>query len=117
MSCTSYHSGKGPAGAAGAVAAGALPSLDGAPEGIRTPDTQLRRLVLYPAELQARESIPSVQTTGPPPGMRRDLVGATGFEPATLCSQSRCATRLRYAPILLRINTLCNVTRNGNSIR
>src|SRR4051794_9928120 len=29
--------------------------------------------------------------------MRR-LVGAAGFEPATLCSQSRCATRLRYAP-------------------
>jgi hypothetical protein len=27
-----------------------------------------------------------------------NLVGATGFEPATLCSQSRCATRLRYAP-------------------
>ena len=27
------------------------------------------------------------------------LVGAAGFEPATLCSQSRCATRLRYAPI------------------
>src|SRR4051812_3991831 len=26
------------------------------------------------------------------------MVGATGFEPATLCSQSRCATRLRYAP-------------------
>ncbi len=26
------------------------------------------------------------------------LVGATGFEPATLCSQSRCATGLRYAP-------------------
>ena len=25
-------------------------------------------------------------------------VGATGFEPATLCSQSRCATGLRYAP-------------------
>ncbi len=28
------------------------------------------------------------------------LVGATGFEPATLCSQSRCATGLRYAPKL-----------------
>ena len=27
------------------------------------------------------------------------LVGAEGFEPPTLCSQSRCATRLRYAPI------------------
>ncbi len=26
------------------------------------------------------------------------LVGATGFEPATSCSQSRRATRLRYAP-------------------
>lgn len=26
------------------------------------------------------------------------LVGAAGFELATLCSQSRCATRLRYAP-------------------
>jgi hypothetical protein len=28
------------------------------------------------------------------------LVGAEGFEPPTLCSQSRCATRLRYAPTL-----------------
>ena len=26
------------------------------------------------------------------------LVGAKGFEPSTLCSQSRCATRLRHAP-------------------
>jgi hypothetical protein len=26
------------------------------------------------------------------------LVGAAGFEPATLCSQSRCATGLRYTP-------------------
>jgi len=25
-------------------------------------------------------------------------VGVTGFEPATVCSQSRCATRLRYTP-------------------
>jgi hypothetical protein len=28
------------------------------------------------------------------------MVGAEGFEPPTLCSQSRCATRLRYAPIV-----------------
>jgi hypothetical protein len=27
------------------------------------------------------------------------MVGAARFELATLCSQSRCATRLRYAPI------------------
>jgi hypothetical protein len=33
------------------------------------------------------------------------LVGAAGFELATLCSQSRCATRLRYAPTA-RILTL-----------
>src|SRR5439155_18018432 len=29
-----------------------------------------------------------------------EMVGATGFEPATPCAQGRCATRLRYAPIL-----------------
>src|ERR1035437_648390 len=32
------------------------------------------------------------------------LVGAEGFEPPTLCSQSRCATRLRYAPTLFDCN-------------
>ena len=26
------------------------------------------------------------------------MVGAKGFEPSTLWSQTRCATRLRYAP-------------------
>ena len=39
----------------------------------------LQHPVLYPAELLA-------------------LVGAAGFEPATTWSQTRCATRLRYAP-------------------
>ena len=33
------------------------------------------------------------------------MVGAEGFEPPTLCSQSRCATRLRYAPTLLFSHT------------
>ena len=28
----------------------------------------------------------------------RKVVGETGFEPATLWSQTRCATRLRYSP-------------------
>ena len=27
-------------------------------------------------------------------------VGVAGFEPTTLCSQSRCATKLRYTPLL-----------------
>ena len=33
------------------------------------------------------------------------MVGAEGFEPTTLCSQSRCATRLRYAPMSSSIVT------------
>src|SRR5207302_1626359 len=36
-----------------------------------------------------------------PPGAEAaegPLVGATGFEPATTCTPSKCATRLRYAP-------------------
>lgn len=28
------------------------------------------------------------------------MVGARGFEPPTPCSRSRCATRLRYAPLM-----------------
>ena len=34
------------------------------------------------------------------------LVGAAGFEPATLWSQTRCATRLRYAPIAVLIQQI-----------
>ena len=56
----------------------------GLPGGTRTPDPQLRRLVLYPVELRA---------AGP-----ARLVGAAGFELATYWSQTSCATRLRYAP-------------------
>ena len=38
-------------------------------------------------------------TKGPKTGLcDGGMVGAAGFELATLCSQSRCATRLRYAP-------------------
>ena len=33
-------------------------------------------------------------------GRLAEMVGAEGFEPPTLCSQSRCATRLRYAPMV-----------------
>ncbi len=32
-----------------------------------------------------------------------EMVGAEGFEPPALCSQSRCATRLRYAPTKVSI--------------
>ncbi len=50
--------------------------VNGALWAIRTPDPQLRRLLLYPAELRAQ------------------LVGTIGFEPTTSCSQSKRSTRL-----------------------
>jgi hypothetical protein len=34
------------------------------------------------------------------------MVGVAGFEPATLWSQTRCATRLRYTPIQVLIQQL-----------
>ena len=45
------------------------------------------------------------------------LVGATGFEPATLCSQSRCATKLRHTPtpnILLNRRCAVKFWLNGD---
>jgi hypothetical protein len=33
------------------------------------------------------------------PDHRVRFIGAAGFEPATPCSQSRCATKLRHAPL------------------
>ena len=79
--------------------------------------------MLYPVELRAlwnhprrtayRSSASDLQTPGcrhhvqhstEPPESRarlqdsRCVVGVEGFEPPTPCSQSRCATRLRYTP-------------------
>src|SRR3972149_1418155 len=59
---------------------------DGAAGRIRTCDLVIRSHLLYPSELQ-------------PQTLFYFMVGARGFEPPTPCSQSRCATRLRYAPI------------------
>ena len=64
-----------------------MPRPDGAPGRTRTCNHRLRRPVLYPVELRAQTGIETSR-----------MVGAEGFEPPTLCSQSRCATRLRYAP-------------------
>src|SRR5208283_5279069 len=81
---------------------------------------RLRRPVLYPVELRAllktstysakrisfRPVLGSCQQTELMSarglyGLCQDfaiLVGEEGFEHPTLCSQSRCATRLRHAP-------------------
>jgi site-specific DNA recombinase len=38
---------------------------------------------------------------------KHQIVGAAGFEPATPCSQSRCATRLRHAPMTTKSRRRC----------
>lgn len=58
----------------------------GAPDRNRTCNPRLRRPVLYPVELRVH----SVRLGS--------VVGAVGFELTTTWSQTRCATRLRYAP-------------------
>ncbi len=71
----------------------------GLPGGDRTPDPQLRRLLLYPTELRTvmyrtRQNAPQ---TGECEAFRK-MVGVQGFEPWTPWSQTRCATRLRHTP-------------------
>ncbi len=39
------------------------------------------------------------------------MVGARGFEPPAPCSQSRCATRLRYAPTFCALLALFIIVR------
>ena len=71
----------------------------GLPDWIRTSDLRLRRPVLYPVELRARIArLSGIASRRYRFLIQKLLVGAVGFELTTLCSQSRCATRLRYAP-------------------
>src|SRR5690242_20942799 len=44
----------------------------------------------------------------------KGMVGAAGFEPATFCSQSRRATRLRYAPTELAFDTRFDIARQAS---
>ena len=39
------------------------------------------------------------------------MVGVAGFEPATLWSQTRCATRLRYTPEVVLLQYLLNISK------
>src|ERR1700680_431320 len=56
-----------------------LPARNGAPEGIRTPDPQIRSLVLYPAELPAPR-VPVAQSRAQ---AKRPLRHGTAGKPAT----------------------------------
>src|SRR5699024_921113 len=61
----------------------------------------------------ARCCLWSVMVWRPVPGhaSAHDLpVGATGFEPATLRSQSGCATKLRHAPFVVPLAPACRQT-------
>ncbi len=64
----------------------------GTPGRTRTCNRRLRRPMLYPVELRARCPDPLCKNG-------TTVVGAERFELPTLCSQSRCATRLRHAPV------------------
>ena len=81
----------------------------GDPGGIRTPDPRLRRPLLYPTELlnhivklveraMGIEPTTSAWKAEVLPLNYTRMVGVAGFEPATPCSQGRCATKLRYTP-------------------
>ena len=45
------------------------------------------------------------------------MVGAAGFEPATLWSQTRCATRLRYAPIGVLIQQILIFSKDKHHLK
>jgi hypothetical protein len=44
--------------------------------------------------------VPSWLITGHSSRIKQSLVGTAGFEPATTCTPSKCATRLRYVPAI-----------------
>ena len=44
------------------------------------------------------------------------LVGETGIEPATPCSQGRCATRLRYSPTKDELYSMEDVATQENKL-
>jgi hypothetical protein len=48
---------------------------------------------------------------------KRVVVGVEGFEPPTSCSQSRRATKLRYTPIDLLIDSFVNCLKETRIIR
>ena len=58
-----------------------LVDLDGAPGEIRTPDPQVRSLMLYPTELRARSADSTARLPGAPNGPRFAKARAEGLEP------------------------------------
>lgn len=82
-------------------------SPDRADDGVRTRDLLLGKQACYHCTTSAWPCFFRIRRTAvtysPPAerGMAGLRVGLTGFEPATPCSQSTCATKLRHNPIFL----------------
>lgn len=80
---------------------------DGADDGVRTRGLLLGKQACYHCTTSALPCFFRIRRTAvtysPPAerGMAGLRVGLTGFEPATPCSQSTCATKLRHNPIFL----------------
>lgn len=80
---------------------------DGADDGVRTRGLLLGKQACYHCTTSAWPCFFRIRRTAvtysPPAerGMAGLRVGLTGFEPATPCSQSTCATKLRHNPIFL----------------
>ena len=55
-------------------------------------------------EMEPPENLAVIRRSGPNLDL---MVGAERFELPTLCSQNRCATRLRYAPTGASITIVC----------
>ncbi len=76
----------------------------------RTDDLPLTRRPLWPSELRrhwtatvekSRKEAMTIHLNDEQEARGlHDIVELAGFEPATLCLQSRCATRLRYSPMV-----------------
>ena len=76
----------------------------------RTDDLPLTRRLLWPSELRrhwtatvekSRKEAMTIHLNDEQEARDlHDIVELAGFEPATLCLQSRCATRLRYSPMV-----------------
>ena len=85
-------------------------SKNGAPDRIRTCGLRIRSPLLYPdwatgawsgkRDSNSRPSAWKADALANWATPANKMVGAKGFEPSTPCSQSRCATKLRHAPIL-----------------
>jgi hypothetical protein len=63
---------------------------------------------------RTRATLPVSLITRHSSGFKQSLVGTAGFEPATTCTPSKCATRLRYVPAI-RAFTLKNGLNGTNS--